>query len=88
MSEQFTPPDKPGQLWLNVAGVCPFLALGFAGYGFLIVFEIKEIVGGDAFNYEIAALRGLAWIAGGIVWAGVGAVLALFGVAARMGGKE
>jgi hypothetical protein len=54
------------------AGVFFLLAIIAVFIGLLLIFEPGEMVGGDAYNYIIAATRGTGVIAGGVGLAVVG----------------
>lgn len=62
------------------AGMIGIAAILMTGYGVAIACGFSQpavIVGGDAYNYLIAGVRGLAWIGAGIVAAVLAAAIAV-----------
>lgn len=59
------------------AVVFQLVAIGCVGVGLHRTFQVAELVGGDAYNYQIAAGRGLALIASGIVASLIGVAIAV-----------
>ena len=65
------------------------LVLGLAGailaiYGLMVVYDDStKIVGGDAYNYIIYAMRGTAWVAAGAVAVLLGVTASILAFIAR-----
>lgn len=71
----------PGDNLMVMGGLCGFVALGLGIVGMAFLFTSpQEIVGGDAYNYQIATARGIGFICGGILMAVLGAFFGLAGV--------
>lgn len=64
----------PSDSLLLAAKTLALVAFAIVGYGVFVAYtyrEIDKVVGGDAFNFIILALRGLIWV-------GIGGIVALF----------
>lgn len=57
-----TPAGAEGELsftaWIVVGA-----AVALVARGMFVTYDVARLVGGDAYNYQIAALRGMSWVA-------------------------
>lgn len=65
-------PARPDMSWVVVFF---FVAVGMVAWGVHMAFSVSPVVGGDAYNYQIAAARGFVLVGAGIVAALIGVAL-------------